>query len=62
MADRVTLSITVTLPNGYLTTLRNIGEEAAAYIAAQVRDAGTEADVICLVGHPQDNARRSEDR
>ena len=50
MGEPITLVITVTLPNGYLTTLRNIGSEAAYYVDAQLRDAGVTVPVVtCLV-------------
>jgi hypothetical protein len=50
MSGDVTLFITATLPPSSLTTLRNIGREAADYIAAQAKLAGFDVAVSCLVG------------
>lgn len=49
-APEVTMVLTVTLPNGSQTTLRNIASEAALYVDAQVRLAGYTPTVYCLVG------------
>jgi len=54
MGEPITLVVTVTMPNGYLATLRNIGAEAAEYVADQLRAAGVaEPAVTCLVGKSQ---------
>lgn len=60
MAEPVTLVITTTMPASSLTTLRNIGTEAADYIAAQARLAGFDIEVSCLVGHAAHNASRTD--